>query len=139
MSRENVELIRSFFAASSGDAEQVLEQLRPLLESFGPDFEMDMSRSLGPQRGVYRGPDEIMGFYRDRGDAWSRVEMFETEIIDAGDVVVRMGGLRGIGEYTGIEAVAEGASVWRFEEGKPVSMRLYQNKAEALDAVGLAE
>jgi ketosteroid isomerase-like protein len=138
MSRENIELVRSFFAASSGDPEQVLERLGPVLESFGPDFEVDMSRSIGPQRGVYRGPEK-MGFYRERGDAWSRVEMFETEIIDAGDVVVRVGGLRGIGEYSGIETTGEGASVWTFEEGKPVSMRLYQNKAEALEAAGLSE
>jgi ketosteroid isomerase-like protein len=139
MSRKNVELVRAFFAASSGGTEQVLERLGPVLESFGADFEMDMSRSIGPQRGVYRGPEEIMGFFKERGDAWSRVEMFETEIIDAGDLVVRVGGFRGIGEYTGLDLSAEGASVWTFEEGKPVSMRLYQNKAEALEAAGLAE
>jgi ketosteroid isomerase-like protein len=139
VSQENIELVRSFFAASSGPIQQVLEQLGPLLESFGPDFEVDMSRSIGPERGVYRGPEEIMGFYRERGEAWSRVELFETKIIDAGDVVVRVGGFRGTGEYTGIEISGEGASVWTFEEGKPISMRLYQNKAEALEAAGLAE
>jgi ketosteroid isomerase-like protein len=139
MSPENVELVRSFFAASSGETEQVFERLPRLLESFGPDFELDMSRSIGPQRGVYRGPEEIMDFYRERGDAWSRVEMFETEIIDAGDVVVRVGGFRGVGEWSGIEASSEGASVWTFEEGRPISMRLYQSKAEALEAAGLSE
>jgi hypothetical protein len=65
--------------------------------------------------------------------------MFETEIIDAGDLVVRMGGFRGIGEYTGLDLSAEGASVWTFEDGEPVSMRLYQSKEEALQAAGLAE
>jgi ketosteroid isomerase-like protein len=140
MSKENVELVRSYFAAFRGaPIQQILEELDPLLEEFGPDFEVDLSRSISPERGVYRGPREIRGLFREYGEGWSRIEAFETEIIDGGDVIVRVGGFRPTGEYSGLELTAEGASVWTFEEGKPVSMRLYQNKAEALEAAGLAE
>jgi ketosteroid isomerase-like protein len=138
VSRENVELVRSYFAVATGEGvDSLIERLNSVLEKLGPDFELDLSRSISPERGIYRGPDEVKDLFRKRGDAWSRIEAFETEIIDAGNVVIRVGGFRATGEYSGIELSAEAATVWTFEDGKPVSMRLYQTKAEALEAVGL--
>jgi ketosteroid isomerase-like protein len=116
-----------------------MRRLEPVLDQLDPDFELDLSRSISLERGIYRGPEEIKRMFRLRGEAWSQIESFETEIIDAGDVVVRIGGFRTVGDYTGIELAAQGATVWRFEDGNPVSMRLYQDKAEALEAAGIPE
>ena len=74
-----------------------------------------------------------------RGEAWSQIEAFETEIIDAGDVVVRVGGFRAVGDYSGIELSAQAATVWRFEDGRPISMQLHQTRAEALGAADISE
>jgi ketosteroid isomerase-like protein len=139
MASRNVELVRSYFGAANGEGvDGLMRRLEPVLDELGPDFELDLSRSISPEAGVYRGPEEIKAMFRQRGEAWSRIESFETEIIDAGDVVVRVGGFRTVGDYTGIELTAQGASVWRFEDGTAVSMRLYQDKAEALEAAGIA-
>jgi ketosteroid isomerase-like protein len=139
VSSANVDLVREYFAAANGEGvESLLQTLKPVLERLGPDFELDLSRSIAPEKGIYRGPQEVEKLFRQRGEAWSRIESFETEIIDAGDVVVRIGGFRTTGDYTGIELAAQGATVWRFEDGNPVSMRLYQDKAEALEAAGIA-
>jgi ketosteroid isomerase-like protein len=140
MASRNVELVRSYFAAANGEGiDGLVRKLGPVLDTLGPDFEFDPSRSISPEAGVYHGPEEIKAMFRQRGEAWSRIEAFETEIIDAGDVVVRVGGFRAVGDYSGIELTAQAATVWRFENGVPLSMRLYQSKAEALEAAGIAQ
>jgi ketosteroid isomerase-like protein len=140
MASENVELVRSYFAAANGEGIRgLMRRVGPVLDALGPDFELDLSRSRSPEAGVYRGPEEIKSMFRQRGEAWSQIEAFETEIIDGGDVVVRVGGFRAVGDYSGIELTAQGATVWRFENGAPRSMRLYQSKAEALEAAGIAQ
>jgi ketosteroid isomerase-like protein len=140
MASKNVELVRSYFDAANGEGiDGLFQKLEPVLDTLGPDFELDLSRSISPEAGIYRGPDEIKAMFRLRGEAWSRIEAFETEIFDAGDVVVRVGGFRAVGDYSGIELAAEGATVWRFEDGAPRSMRLYQSKAEALEAAGITQ
>jgi ketosteroid isomerase-like protein len=140
MASENVDVVRSYFAAANGEGiDELARKLEPVLDILGPDFELDLSRSISPEAGVYRGGEEIKAMFRQRGEAWSRIEAFETEIIEAADVVVRVGGFRAVGDYSGIELAAQAATVWRFQNGRPVSMRLYQTKAEALDAAGISE
>jgi ketosteroid isomerase-like protein len=140
MASSNVEMVRSYFGAANGEGlEGLMRRLESVLEELGPDFELDLSRSRSPEAGVYRGSDEIKAMFRQRGEAWSQIEAFETEIIDAGDVVVRVGGFRAVGGYSGIELTAQAATVWQFNDGTPISMRLYQSKAEALEAAGIEQ
>jgi ketosteroid isomerase-like protein len=140
MASSNVKLVRSYFGAANGEGlEGLMQRLGPVLDRLPDDFELDLSRSISPEKGIYRGSEEIKRMFRLRGEAWSQIEAFETEIIDAGDVVVRVGGFRTVGEHSGIELSAQAATVWRFEDGKPVSMRLYQTRAEALEAAAIAE
>jgi ketosteroid isomerase-like protein len=140
MASRNVELVRSYFGAANGEGlESLMQRLERVLDRLPDDFELDLSRSISPERGIYRGSEEIKRMFRLRGEAWSEIEAFETEIIDAGDVVVRMGGFRAVGEHSGIELSAQAATVWRFDDGRPVWMRLYQTKAEALEAADISE
>jgi ketosteroid isomerase-like protein len=138
MGTSNIELVRSYFGAANGEGlEGLMRRLAPVLDRLPDDFELDLSRSISPERGIYRGPEEIKRMFRLRGEAWAQIEAFETEIIDAGDVVVRMGGFRAVGEHSGIELSAQAATVWSFEDDRPISMRLYQTRAEALEAAGI--
>src|SRR3954468_17499170 len=58
MSQENVEIVRAFYAAyNRGDLDAVLNDL-------APDFTLDWSRAMGPQRGVY-GADRVRQFFDD--------------------------------------------------------------------------
>ena len=133
MSEENVEIVRGLFdALNRGD----LDELR---RATPPDFVLDYSRSRGLDAGVFRGADTIMSLWTNLLEAWSEFEFYETEMIDAGDLVVRVGGVRGIGKGSGVEARAQGATLWRFEDGEPVSVTLFQSRREALEAAGLSE
>ena len=133
MSQENVETVRRLFEAlSRGDLDE-LEAMTPI------DFELDRGASRSPGSRVYRGPGDIRQLWSDLLDAWSEFEFYEIEMIHTGDAVVRVGGVRGKGKSSGVEVAAEGATLWRFRDGKPVSAALFQSKQEALEAVGPSE
>ena len=62
------------------------------------------------------------------------------EIIDVDDFrVIAVNHVRMRGRESGVEADAVGARLWTISEGKSRRLKLYQSKAEALEAVGLRE
>jgi ketosteroid isomerase-like protein len=130
MSEENVAIVRAIFdALNRGDLDEALAHL--------PEgFVLDWSAANSPETGVYRSREEIRGAFERFTEPWSDFEWFEAEIIDTGDLVVRAGGIRGRGEGSGAEVSARGAAVWAFREGTPVSLRFFQSKEEALEAIG---
>ena len=133
MSVENVATVRAIWdAVNRGDVDEAFK--------YAPDdFVADWSSSEAPESGVYRGREAVKARFERRVEVWSEIEYFETEIIDAGDQVVRVGGVRARGRGSGAEVSAQGAQVWTFKGGTPISVRLYQSKAEALEAAGLSE
>jgi ketosteroid isomerase-like protein len=133
MSEGNVEIVRSYFEAIGR------RDMDALVQSLPADFELDFSRSRGPESGIYRGPERVRQLVQALTEAFSDFEPFETEMIDGDDVLVRVGGFRTRGEASGIEVVAKAATVWRFREGRPISATLFQDKAQALKAAGLSE
>ena len=133
MSQENVETIRAVWEAiNQGDLDAATAHLPA-------DFVADWSESLAPESGVYRGRDEVRRAFAWTTESWSELEYFEDEIIDAGDQVVRVGGVRARGKGSGADVMAQGAQLWTFHKGTPVSVRLYQSRDEALEAAGLSE
>lgn len=130
MSEQNVATVRAIWdAINRGDLDEAF--------AYAPDdFLFDWSASEAPERGVYRGPEAIRQAFEGTRDAWSELEYFESEIIDVGDRVVRIGGVRAKGKGSGVEVTAHGAQVWTFDGATPVSVRLYQSKEEALEAIG---
>ena len=133
MSEENIAIVRAIWdAVNRGDLDEAFE--------YAPDdFVADWSGSEAPESGIYRGREAVKERFARTTEAWSEMEYFETEIIDAGDQVVRVGGVRARGKGSGAEVTAQGAQVWTFREGSPVSVRLFQSREEALEAVGLSE
>jgi ketosteroid isomerase-like protein len=133
MSEENVATVRAIFeAVNRGDLDDAVERLPE-------DFVADWSASIAPESGVYRGRQELRRVFERTGESWAEADYFESEIIDAGDLVVRVGGLRARGKGSGVEVTARGTQVWTFRDGTPVSVRLFQSKAEAREAIGLSE
>ena len=130
VSEENVETVRRIFELVNQGAFDELAAFTPA------DFELDLSRSRGLNTRVYRA-EESSRLWEGLTEAWAEYEFFETEMIDAGDIVVRVGGLRGRGKGSGLEVEAEGASVWSFRDGSLISGALFQSRAEALEAAGL--
>ena len=102
-----------------------------------PDAEVDWSESRGLEAGIYRGRAETHGFMQTF-EIFERVVIGADQLIDAGDAVV----VRNTSRFTGregIETIARSAFVYELRGGRIVRIRLYQDLAEALQAVGLAE
>jgi ketosteroid isomerase-like protein len=126
MSEENVDVVRQIFEAiNRGDLDEAFTHV-------SADFIADWSASLAPDRGVFHGPDAVRAALETANEAWSEVDYFESETIDLGDIIVRVGGIRARGEGSGAEVTARGAQVWRFRDGVPVSVRFHQDKESAL-------
>jgi len=105
---------------------------------FSPDGEIDWSRSRGPLKGVYRGHGELEVVW----DAfWSTFEDVQVEMhgfteVGSEVVVPNTAHMRG---RQGIEVVARSTFVFTVENGHITRLRLFQERAEALEAVGLRE
>jgi ketosteroid isomerase-like protein len=128
MSQENVELVKAAIdAANRGD----LDGFR----YFAPVFELDMSRAIGPGRGIY-GPDETRQFLLEFREAWESLRLEPHEFIEAGDLVVVPWSMYVRGR-DGIEVVSRPTIVWTIRDGAIERACMYQERQEALEAVGL--
>jgi ketosteroid isomerase-like protein len=112
--------------------------LKTWVASFHPEAELDWSRSLGPLKGVYCGNGELEvfwdGFWSTFEDAQIELHSF-TEV--ACEVVVpNTAHMRG---RQGIEVIARSTFVFTVENGQITRLRMFQEQAEALEAVGLSE
>jgi hypothetical protein len=102
-----------------------------------PSFELDLSRALGPYRGVYT-LDQARRFIKDFSATFESVRWEADRLIDAGEHVVLLGTLYYRGR-DGIEATAGAKQVWTIRDGAAERFVMYQDRQEALDAAGLSE
>jgi ketosteroid isomerase-like protein len=131
MSQENVEVIRAALDAfNRGDFDAMLKYA-------APDFELDWSRAVGPQRGVYK-LDQARSFFDDFGDTFESIRVEPSEFIEVDDnvIVPQTGYTRG---RDGIETTARITLIWTIRDGAIARICLYQDKQEALEAAGLSE
>jgi ketosteroid isomerase-like protein len=132
MSQENVEIVRRMNEAWNG------RDHGAWLAAYSPEAEIDWSRSRGPLKGVYRGHDELEAFW----DAfWSTFEDVQVEYhgfteVGREVVVPNTAHIRG---RQGIEVVARSTFVYTVENGQITRNRMFQERAEALEAAGLRE
>jgi ketosteroid isomerase-like protein len=131
MSEENVEMVRAVIDAfSRGDWESALKDT-------APNVELDLSRALGPQRGVYRGEGvrrALSEFY----EGWESVRIEPSEFIEVGEHAVVPWTAHFVGR-DGIEVQARVTWTYTFRDGAIERVCLYQDEQEALAAVGLSE
>jgi ketosteroid isomerase-like protein len=131
MSQENVEVVRRCIEAWD------VKDLPTWMALFRPDAEADWSRSRGPFKGVYRGHRELEVF-------WNVWLMFEETLIEAhgftpaGSEVVVPNTTRFRGRE-GIEVIARSTFVFTVENPQITRLRMFQERDEALEAIGLEE
>jgi|RhiMetdeSRZDD1v2_1073273.scaffolds.fasta_scaffold891071_3 ketosteroid isomerase-like protein len=131
MSQENVEIVRrSIEAYNRGDLDAVFKDA-------APDFEYDLSRAVGPWRGVY-GRDGALSQIREIVESWEWVRVEQHELIEVGEHVVVPWTLRGAGR-DGIEVEARSTWLCTIRDGLIVRICLYQELQEAFEAAGLRE
>ena len=132
MSRENVEIVRR------GIETWNQRDPRPALASWRLDGEIDWSRSDGPLKGVYRGHAELQTFWDAFWSTFEEVQLEAHAFIEAGSEVVvpNTAHFRG---REGIEVIARSTFVYSLENGQITRLRMFQERAEALEAAGLSQ
>ncbi|MGH2984126.1 MAG: nuclear transport factor 2 family protein [Solirubrobacterales bacterium] len=101
---------------------------------------MDWSNSIGPAKGVYRGKEQLRGIWTSFIEAFEALRWHPEEIIEVDAsrvIVVNHVRMRGRGSGVGVEAV--GAQLWTISNGKAQRVKLYQSRADALEAAGMPE
>jgi ketosteroid isomerase-like protein len=133
MSEENLEIVRSRFAAFNR------RDLDGVLRNWSPDAVLDWSNSRGFEAGVYRGHSEIRAFWERFLSAFEsvRIEILDLREVGKGRLVAdNVAYLRG---RDGIEVQARSSFLITVRDGTTTSFTLYQTTQEALEAAGLPE
>ena len=132
MSQENVDVVLRMFEAFNRRDRITLEAL------WRSDAVIDWSRARGPLKGVYRGDDERRAFYEEFWSTFQSGHPETYDVVEAGDdvVVPNTGHWRG---RDGIEVAARSTFVFTVENGQITRLRMFQERAEALEALGLSE
>jgi ketosteroid isomerase-like protein len=131
MSQENVEVVqRAFEAYARGDVEA-------MLEAFDQEVEWKQVEEPAP---VY-GRDGVREALRRWDETWDNPQVEAEEYIDAGECVVVLIRLRGLGRASGVPVEMASYHVFTVRNGKVARMFEYGpgKRAEALEAVGLSE
>jgi ketosteroid isomerase-like protein len=133
MSQENVEVVRSLFAAF---ARRDLEAAARVLH---PEVEIRPAIVGGLEKVVYRGLDGNRQFWAGIDAAWTEFRIQPEEFRDLGGEVLVLG--RVFARAPGSGIVLNEASAWiaAVRRGQIVRFRSFSNQPEALEASGLSE
>jgi ketosteroid isomerase-like protein len=131
MSQQNVEIVRAGLeAADRRDWDAVLKDTTL-------DFEIDLSRGVGPASGVYR-RDQAKELWSDFSEQWASSRTEPYEFIEAGEHVVVSWRFSATGR-DGIEVEADVTWIFTLREGKVARMVYFPTQKEALEAAGRRE
>ena len=133
MSRENVEIVRTTWAAyARGDYEASLG-------AYAEDSVWDDTR-YRPDGAVHVGHDALVDVARTWRGTWERYEIEAEQVLDAGGdrvaVVLREAGA---GKGGRVEVTNRWGMVVTVRDGKIVHTMVYPTAEEAFDAAGLSE
>jgi ketosteroid isomerase-like protein len=132
MSQENVERARVIIDALNRADWEVL------LNEASPDFELDMSRANSPDTAGVHDAKQMRQAWERFAETWEAVSVEPSEFIAVEEHVVVPVTLRARGRG-GIEVPSHPAWVLTFERETFVRACMYQERADALEAVGLSE
>ena len=140
MSQENVDFVRSMFAAGeSMDRDALLAALPEILEQIcDPEIEWieDPQRADGR---VYRGHDGVRESWEQWFDQWEEYGFEVERIVDCGNAVLAVTREKGRGVTSGATVSARNFIVMTFRDGKILRYQEFSDEAEALEAAGLSE
>ena len=131
MSQENVEIVKAAYDASNR------EDWDAFFKDMAPGFELDMTRAVGPVSGVFK-LDQFRRVVAEFAEHWESFRIEPHEFIEAGDLVVVPWTAHARGR-DGIEVVSRPTFVWTIRDGAIERLSMYQERQDALEAVGLSE
>jgi ketosteroid isomerase-like protein len=131
MSGENVDLVRRCVTARDrGD----YSAARDLVD---PEVVVDLS--VRPDGRVYNGRLEAARALEAWVDLWDEYRYVPEQFLDAGDRVVVLFRESGRGRESGVPSEMLGATVWTIRDGKVVHTKVYADREQALEDVGLQD
>ncbi len=132
MSRQHVDTMRRIYADwGEGNFHSGVELFDPhVMLVLRPEF---------PDAGVYVGPEQIAGYMRDLFTALARFAIEGESFVDAGDTVLVGVRQRGIGPASQAETEIRYFQAWTFRGEAVIRIESIRERAQALEAVGLAE
>lgn len=136
MSQENVEIVRGIYeAVARRDAAAPFAV-------YAEDIVWDVSNSRRAtimDSVAYHGHEGVRKFWEEAVSAFGTVDLVVDEVIDAGDRVVALIREHEIGRTSGVPVDTRHVAVWTLADGKVVRMQIFDDREQALKAVGLAE
>jgi ketosteroid isomerase-like protein len=134
MSQQNVETVRGIYA------EWERGRFYAALPQFDPEITFETFMPDATENVVVQGLDQIEAFMRDWFGQWRDYRIIGEEFRPVGrDQVFVAGRQAGTGVHSGAEVESPGFTVWTFRGGKIVKLLSHYDRAQALQAVGLAE
>jgi ketosteroid isomerase-like protein len=132
LSQENVEVVRRGWEAwLRGD-------LPVLFSQFDPDVVWDTSHFHDWPESTYHGVEGVERFLSEWLDVWADYELEVEDIRAAPDGrVLSLVRQRGKGRHSGLGMEMELAQIATLRDGKVTRLENYEDRAEALDAIGL--
>jgi ketosteroid isomerase-like protein len=130
VSQENVELAQRVLGHLVTTGELLWDAADPEIEIHDHDT---------PDQGDYRGHEGLTRWLEEWGAAWAEWSIEPVEFIDAGDSVVIFIRMRAQGRGSGIEVDRPDALVYEIRDGIIRRIDYYNDRSEALKAVGAAE
>ena len=131
MSHENLELVRHGYEAfARGDVEAAVAM-------FHPDIQVeDHERSLETPT-TYHGPDGFLTLFATVNEGFSDVRYTPDKVTDVADQVLVEVRRTGRGITSGAHVDERQFHVWDVVAGRAVRFRVYVERDQALEAVGL--
>jgi ketosteroid isomerase-like protein len=138
MSQENVEkLLQIYELVNERFAELKAGDLDPFLEFFAADVVIEMMDT--PDPGRYVGHDGVRQWFDAVYGPWDAVHVETEGIIQSGGWTIAQLHCTLRGEASGVELELPITGVHQFRDGRIVRDRLYLDREEALESVGLSE
>jgi hypothetical protein len=128
LSQENVEFVQKGWERYTGTGEPPWDLFHQAVEVHDHDT---------PDQGDYRGHEGLARWLEDWGAAWAEWSIDVDQFIDAGDSVVILIRMNTEGRGSGIKAQRQDALVYGIGQGLITRVDYYNDRAEALKAVGL--
>jgi ketosteroid isomerase-like protein len=136
MSQENVEVVRGVYGAYTRR-----DDVTPF-EVYAEDIVWDISnlRRAGlMMKRVYQGHEGVRQFWRETVSVFGVIDFEVEELIDAGDQVLAVIREREVGRTSGVPVEAAHVVVWTLADGKVIQLQMFDDRDQALEAVGLSE
>jgi ketosteroid isomerase-like protein len=131
MSRENAAIVdRAIAAVNTRDVEAYLACCTEDIELHTP---------VAAVAGVYVGPGGIRRFFSDVEDAAPDFHLHVESVRPVGDALLAFVNVTATGRASGLPAGTPTANVYEFANGKIRRVRIFADRQQALEAVGLSE